>query len=45
MIIEALARTQYGRRALPDAEAAEAAEIVGNGVEMWLRCYRTRSPG
>ncbi|WP_158578766.1 TetR/AcrR family transcriptional regulator [Spongiactinospora rosea] len=42
VIIEALTRTQYGRRALPDAEAAE---IVDNGVEMWLRCYRDRSRG
>lgn len=37
VIIEALVRTQYGRRPLPEAEGNE---IVDNGVDMWLRCYR-----
>ena len=42
VITEALTRAAYGRRALTEAEAGQ---IVDNGVEMWLRCYRPiRSP-
>jgi AcrR family transcriptional regulator len=36
---EALTRARYGLRALSDAEREE---IVNDGVEMWLRAYRTR---
>ena len=42
VITEALTRAAYGRRALTEAEAGQ---IVDNGIEMWLRCYRPiRSP-
>ena len=42
VITEALTRAAYGRRDLTEAEAGQ---IVDNGVEMWLRCYRPiRSP-
>ncbi len=39
---EAVSRSFFGRRQLPDAELDE---IVDTGVEMWLRCYRVRGPG
>ena len=38
MITEALTRAAYGRRDLTEAEAGQ---IVDNGVEMWLRAYRS----
>jgi AcrR family transcriptional regulator len=42
VITEALTRAAYGRRALTEAEAGD---IVDDGVQMWLRCYRpVRSP-
>ena len=42
LITEALTRAAYGRRGLTETEAGQ---IVDNGVEMWLRCYRPiRSP-
>jgi AefR-like transcriptional repressor, C-terminal domain len=42
VITEALTRAAYGRRTLTEAEAGQ---IVDNGVQMWLRCYRPiRSP-
>ena len=37
VITGALTRAAYGRRHLTEAEAGQ---IVDNGVEMWLRCYR-----
>jgi TetR/AcrR family transcriptional regulator, mexJK operon transcriptional repressor len=37
VITGALTRAAYGRRDLTEAEAGQ---IVDNGVEMWLRCYR-----
>lgn len=39
LITESLTRALYGLRELSDAEVDE---IVDNGVEMWLRCYRVR---
>jgi TetR/AcrR family transcriptional regulator, mexJK operon transcriptional repressor len=42
VITGALSRAAYGRRHLTEAEAGQ---IVDDGVEMWLRCYRPiRSP-
>ena len=42
VITAALTRAAYGRRGLTETEAGQ---IVDNGVEMWLRCYRPiRSP-
>jgi TetR/AcrR family transcriptional regulator, mexJK operon transcriptional repressor len=37
VITAALTRAAYGRRQLTEAEAGQ---IVDDGVEMWLRCYR-----
>jgi TetR/AcrR family transcriptional regulator, mexJK operon transcriptional repressor len=39
IITESLTRAFYGLRKLSKTEADE---IVGTGVEMWLRCYRAR---
>jgi AcrR family transcriptional regulator len=36
---EAIGQSRYGLRELSDAEIAT---IVDDGVDMWLRCYRTR---
>jgi TetR/AcrR family transcriptional regulator, mexJK operon transcriptional repressor len=42
VLVEALTRSFFGTRTLPDAEVDE---IVDAGVTMWLRCYRSdRSP-
>jgi TetR/AcrR family transcriptional repressor of mexJK operon len=38
VLMEALARSFFGTRTLPDAEVNE---IVDAGVTMWLRCYRS----
>jgi TetR/AcrR family transcriptional regulator, mexJK operon transcriptional repressor len=40
VITESLTRSLYGMRRLSDAELAD---IVGSGVDMWLRCYAVRS--
>ena len=39
IITESLTRAPYGLRKLADAEADE---VVDTGIEMWLRCYRSR---
>jgi AcrR family transcriptional regulator len=39
VITESLTRSLYGMRRLPEAELKE---IVGSGVDMWLRCYASR---
>jgi TetR/AcrR family transcriptional regulator, mexJK operon transcriptional repressor len=42
VITESLTRSLYGMRRLSDAELDD---IVGSGVDMWLRCYKARPAG